>query len=85
MHFNGVRFTIWDVDGTTKLYESFDWAHPQARFFEPPIVLTPGQYFPYECEYDNGVDRPVRRNSAGDPTNLIFGVSALDAVIGSAR
>ena len=75
MHQNGVRFTIWDQAGT-KLYESFDWSHPQARIFDPPLVLPAGSRFDYECLYDNGVNRPLRVNGLGQPTNLIFGVSA---------
>jgi hypothetical protein len=79
MHLNGLRFTAWASDGT-KLYESFDWSHPNSRFFTPPLVLSPGDYLEYECEYDNGVNRPVRLDAQGNPTNLIFGVSAEDAM-----
>ncbi|HJQ85528.1 MAG TPA: hypothetical protein VKA21_15680, partial [Candidatus Binatia bacterium] len=79
MHFRGLRFTIWKMDGT-KIYESFDWAHPGGRTFEPPFVLEPGDWFDYECLYDNGVTRPVRRDDAGNPRNLTFGVSTEDAM-----
>jgi hypothetical protein len=79
MHNRGERFTVWSSGGT-KLYESFDWAHPNSRFFTTPLVLAPGDYVDYECFYDNGVDRPVRTNSFGDPVNLVFGVSAEDAM-----
>lgn len=79
MHNCGLRFTVWASDGT-KLYESFDWAHPNSRSFAPGFVLAPGDYFEYECLYDNGVTRPVRTDGAGNPTDLVFGVSAEDAM-----
>ena len=79
MHNRGVRFTVWGASGT-KLYESFDWAHPNSRVFTPALVLPPGGYFEYECLYDNGVTRPLRTDFAGNPANLIFGVSAEDAM-----
>ena len=79
MHHRGLRFTVWGSDGT-KLYESLDWAHPNVRVFSPALVLPPGGYFDYECLYDNGVTRPVRTDGFGSPTNLIFGVSAEDAM-----
>jgi hypothetical protein len=79
MHNRGLRFTVWGSDGT-KLYESFDWAHPNSRSFTPGFVVPPGGYFDYECHYDNGVTRPVRTDSGGFPTNLVFGVSAEDAM-----
>src|SRR5439155_1403921 len=37
-------------------------------------------YFDYECLYDNGVTRPVRRDTSGNPTNLVFGVTTEDAM-----
>jgi hypothetical protein len=79
MHFRGLRFTVWASDGT-KLYESFDWAHPNSRNFSPGFALAPGDFFEYECLYDNGVSRPVRTDGGGAPTNLVFGVSAEDAM-----
>jgi hypothetical protein len=79
MHFRGLRFTVWGSGGS-KLYESFDWAHPNMRVFTPALVIPPGGYLDYECDYDNGVTRPVRTDSSGTPTNLVFGVSAQDAM-----
>lgn len=79
MHHRGLRFTVWGSTGT-KLYESFDWAHPNSRHFEPALVIPPGGYLEYECLYDNGVTRPVRTNGFGTPVNLVFGVSAEDAM-----
>jgi hypothetical protein len=79
MHNRGLRFTVWASNGT-KLYESFDWAHPNARHFDPPLVLAPGDWLDYECLYDNGVTRPVRTNGSGNPTNLVFGVTTEDAM-----
>lgn len=78
MHKRGIRFTAWLADGS-KVYETFDWAHPGSRAFDPPYVLPPGGYIDYECEHDNGVDRPVRRSpDDGTPTTVRFGVSAED-------
>jgi hypothetical protein len=79
MHNRGLRFTVWGSNGA-KLYESFDWGHPNSRSFSPGLVLPPGDYFEYECLYDNGVTRPVRTDQFGSPTNLVFGVSAEDAM-----
>ena len=79
MHYRGLRFTVWASDGT-KLYESFDWAHPNSRVFTPPLVVAPGDYLEYECLYDNGVSRPVRLDATGAPTDLKFGVSFEDAM-----
>jgi hypothetical protein len=79
MHHRGVRFTAWGQNGT-KLYETFDWAHPNARYFTPTLDLPPGGYVDYECLYDNGVERPVRTDAYGNPATLVFGVSAEDAM-----
>jgi cysteine-rich repeat protein len=79
MHYRGLRFTAWQSDGT-KVYENFDWGHPGGRGWDPPFRLQPGDYFDYECLYDNGVDRPVRRDPSGNPTALIFGVTTEDAM-----
>jgi hypothetical protein len=79
MHNKGIRFTVWDADGQ-KMYESLDWAHPNVRVFSPALVLPPGGYFDYECLYDNGITRPVRTDGLGQPTSLLFGVSAEDAM-----
>ncbi len=79
MHSRGLRFTVWSSSGS-KLYESFDWGHPNMRSFAPGFVLAPGDYFEYECLYDNGVTRPVRTDGSGNPVALVFGVSAEDAM-----
>lgn len=78
MHRRGLRFTARSSDGTTKLYENFDFAHPLYRFFTPPLVLAPGDWIDYECLHDNGVSRDVRLTPAGSPTNLVFGVTTED-------
>jgi hypothetical protein len=77
MHQRGLRFTARTSDGT-KVYENFDFAHPLQRYFNPPLVIAPGDWIDYECLHDNGVTRPVRRNGAGDPTTLFFGVTTED-------
>jgi hypothetical protein len=79
MHNRGVRFTVWGSNGT-KLYENFSWAHPNTRLFTPPLVLPANDYLDYECFYDNGVDRPVRKDAQGNPIFLQFGVSVDDAM-----
>jgi cysteine-rich repeat protein len=79
MHFRGLRFTAWLSNGT-KIYENFDWAHPGGRGFDPPYVLAPGDYVDYECLYDNGVERTVRHDFAGNPVALVFGVTTEDAM-----
>ena len=79
MHFRGLRFTTWLSNGT-KIYENFDWAHPGGRGFDPPYVLAPGAYIDYECLYDNGVERTVRHDFAGNPVALVFGVTTEDAM-----
>ncbi len=68
MHKRGIRFTEWLSDGT-KIYENFDYAHPISRYFNPPLVLQPGEYIDYECEYDNGAINPakLKRWSLGTP------------------
>jgi hypothetical protein len=85
-HQRGTRFTAWRASGE-KLFENFDWAHPEILIFDPPFTLAPGEYVDYECEHDNGVTRPVRRCgdapadqgcTPGEPVPLTFGVSAED-------
>ncbi len=77
MHQRGLRFTAKKSDGTV-IYENFDFAHPIFRQFDPPLVLAPGDWIDYECLHDNGVTKPVRRDGAGNPTTLRFGVTTED-------
>jgi hypothetical protein len=77
MHQRGLRFSARKSDGTL-LYENFDFAHPIFRQFVPPLVLNPGDWIDYDCLHDNGVTRPVRRDAAGNPTTLTFGVTTED-------
>jgi len=79
MHFRGLRFTAWLSNGS-KIYENFDWAHPGGRGFDPAYVLAPGDFIDYECLYDNGVERTVRHDFAGNPVALVFGVTTEDAM-----
>jgi len=79
MHFRGLRFTAWQSNGT-KVYETLDWSHPGGVGFDPAFVLSPGDWFDYECLDDNGVSKPVRRDAAGNPTALTFGVITEDAM-----
>ena len=34
----------------------------------------------YECLYDNGIEKPVRRDAQGNPTTLVFGLTTEDAM-----
>jgi hypothetical protein len=85
-HQRGTHFTAWRSDGT-KVFENFDWAHPAIVNYDPPLVLDPGDYFEYECEYDNGVTRQVRRCgdsrfdkgcTPGEPVAVTYGNTAQD-------
>jgi hypothetical protein len=77
MHQRGLRFTAKKSDGTV-IYENFDFAHPIFRQFDPPLALAPGDWIDYECLHDNGVTKPVRRDLAGSPIILRFGVTTED-------
>jgi hypothetical protein len=77
MHKRGLRFTAYASNGT-KLYENFDWSHPIFRHIDPPFVLAAGDYIDFECQHDNGVTRPVKRDGAGNPTTLLFGLTTDD-------
>jgi hypothetical protein len=77
MHKRGVRFSIWHADGT-KILDDYDWAHPTFHAFTPAHALAPGDWLDFECLHDNGVTRPVRRDGAGNPMTIVFGVSAED-------
>jgi hypothetical protein len=87
-HQRGTHFTAWNSEGT-KIFENYDWAHPAILTFDDdaPLVLAPNDYIDYQCEWDNGITRPVRRcgdsandtNCApGDPRAVTFGVTAQD-------
>ena len=41
-------------------------------------MLAPSDWIDYECLHDNGVEPPVKRDAAGQPVALTFGVSAED-------
>jgi len=77
MHKRGLRFSAWQSDGT-KLFDDYDWEHPQGKSFWPPYALDPGDFFDFECLHDNGVTRPLRRDSSGNPVAVHFGISAED-------
>jgi len=81
MHKHSLRFTAYNSAGT-KIYETFDWSHPFGATYDPAspsdLVVNPGDWIDYECLEDNGVTRPVRKDGAGNPTTLVFGVSVED-------
>jgi len=85
-HQRGVRFTAWNSSGE-KIFENFDWAHPAVLDFDEPMVLAADDWIDFECEWDNGVTREVRRCgdspndvncTPGDPMTVTFGVTAQD-------
>jgi len=86
-HQRGTHFTAWDSGGE-KIFENYDWAHPAIlEFDDDPYTLAPDDFIDYECEWDNGITRPVRRcgDSAhdtgctpGDPKAVTFGLTAQD-------
>jgi hypothetical protein len=85
-HQRGTRFTAWSAAGE-KIFENFDWAHPAILDFDDPYTLAPGDHIDFECQWDNGVERPVRRCgdartdaacTPGDPMPVTFGVTAQD-------
>jgi len=85
-HLRGTRFTAWSSAGA-RIYESVDWAHPAIVEFDPPFVLAPGDWIDFECEWDNGVTRPVRRCgdsdrdagcTSGEAVAVGYGVRAQD-------
>ncbi len=81
-----MRVTAWNSAGE-KIFENFDWAHPAILNFDEPWVLAADDWIDFECEWDNGVTRPVRRCGdavtdsgcvPGEPRNVTFGVTAQD-------
>jgi len=85
-HQRGKHFTAWNSSGE-KIFENFDWAHPAIRNLDDPMVLAPDDFIDFECEWDNGVTREVRRCgdspydtdcTPGDPVASHFGITAQD-------
>jgi hypothetical protein len=85
-HQRGTRFVVWNAGGE-KIFENFDWAHPAMLNFDPPYILAPGDHIDYQCDWDNGVTRPVRLCgdsqaddgcAPGEPVAVRFGVTAQD-------
>jgi hypothetical protein len=85
-HQRGTHFTAWNSAGA-KIFENYDWAHPAILDFDDPLVLAPNDFLDYQCEWDNGITRPVRRCgdaagdagcTPGDPRAVTFGITAQD-------
>ncbi len=73
MHQYGTRFTATLGDGTV-LYETTDWAEPEAREFEPPLHLPAGTEITYRCEYNNTSDDPLTFGESAKSNEMcIFG------------
>jgi hypothetical protein len=85
-HQRGTHFTAWNSAGA-RIFENHDWAHPAILTFDDPLVLAPNDFIDYQCEWDNGISRPVRRCgespndtgcTPGEPKAVTFGVTAQD-------
>ncbi len=78
MHERGVALRAYRDD--VLMYEQRDWRHPKEVLYRTPEVLPAGTRLRVECDYDNGVDRPVFRCDDGTPCPLVWGERAVDAM-----
>jgi hypothetical protein len=85
-HQRGTRVTAWNAAGA-KIFENLDWAHPNILSFQDPYTLAAGDHIDFECAWDNGIQREVRRCgdashdtacTPGDPVPVKFGPTAQD-------
>jgi hypothetical protein len=77
MHARGtaLRATV----GGERWYEARDWRHPPLLRNVQPEAVPAKTPLVLECDYDNGVRRPVRRCN-GEPCELRAGPLADDAM-----
>ncbi len=77
MHQLGERFQIKLRGGSRDgqvIYETTDWAHPEIRNFETPIVVRPGEGMTSEITWNNTTSRVVRFGlTSQDEMGIIFG------------
>jgi hypothetical protein len=78
MHERGVALRAYRDD--VLMYEQRDWQHPTEVLYRIPEILPAGTRLRVECDYDNGVDRPVFRCDDGTPCPLRYGERAVDAM-----
>lgn len=75
-HALGTHFSIekWTKDGTTHLYDSFDWAHPPYTQYAPPVHLAAGEGLEWTCTWKNVTSKPVGPGkSSTDEMCITFG------------
>jgi hypothetical protein len=77
MHQLGERFQIKLVGGARNgqvIYETTDWAHPEIRNFDTPIVIRPGEGMMSDIVWNNTTSRAVRFGlTSQDEMGIIFG------------
>jgi hypothetical protein len=56
------------------VYETTDWAHPGVTYYDPPIVLNPGEALVSEVTYNNTTDHRIDFGlTSEEEMNIIFG------------
>jgi len=56
------------------VYETTDWEHPGVKYYDPPIVIQPGEALVSEVTYNNTTDRTIEFGlESTDEMNIIFG------------
>jgi hypothetical protein len=77
MHQLGERFRILVRGGARDgqvIYETTDWAHPEIKNFDTPVVIRPGEGLVSEITWNNTTSRTVRFGlTSQDEMGIIFG------------
>jgi hypothetical protein len=56
------------------VYETTDWAHPGVKYYDPPIVINPGEALVSEVTYHNTTNNPIEFGlQSTDEMDIIFG------------
>ena len=55
-----------------QLYDQRQWAEPPLEIFDDPILLHPGQWIDWSCEYENMEQRSVSQGSAATDEMCAF-------------
>lgn len=82
MHQWGTRFLATYVDDTgarRDVYDNDDYDHPGQTVFEPPLLVQPGERIEYECDFDNGIERPMRYGCE-ESTGVMPGMSIIEGM-----